>query len=562
MSLRRLSIRARLIGAFATLTLLILSLGGVALTATRTLNGHLVRVQSDWLPSVRKAGEIDAWIARYAVGIYRHFGATDAEAMKLVEDELAQSVGRIEELLAEHAALVSSPEEQKLYETLTAIWQAYQAEIKPILALSRKGMSETARELVQGKPTTLQRAASASAGDLLALNARGATRSKLDGETAFERTQMIVVAASAAGLLLAILLTALIVRGVSGGIASVVAPMRALAMGDLAAEVPHRGERNEIGLIADAVQVFKEALLRTRVLEAETAHARLAAEEQRKQVMAELAEGFEHAVGGILGLVSTSATELQAMAQTLSVTASHTAGQSTTVSASAAAAASNVNMVAAAAEELGSSVREIGRQVDGSACIAQVAVGEAAQTAALVQDLSTAAAKIGDVVAMISTIAGQTNLLALNATIEAARAGEAGRGFAVVATEVKELAGQTARAPGEISAQIACIQDATGHAVTAIVGITARIREIDDVATSIAAAVEQQGAATQEIVRNIGQAAQGTDAVTGSITGVASGAEQTDAAASQLLCAASALWRQSEHLGTEVSRFLATVRTV
>ena len=336
--------------------------------------------------------------------------------------------------------------------------------------------------------------------------------------------------------------------------------MRHLASGNAAVEVSETTRRDEIGAMAAAVQVFKDNLINTRQLEAETAQARLAAEEQRKAGMRQMADGFEAAVGGIIGMVSSSATELQATAQTMTATATETASQSTTVAAAAEEAASNVNTVAAAAEELGSSVQEISRQVAGSAELAQLAVHEADQTGALVQELSAAVARIGDVVGLISSIAGQTNLLALNATIEAARAGAAGKGFAVVASEVKALAEQTAKATSEISGQIARIQASTGQAVTSIGGITGRIREINGVATSIAAAVEQQGAATQEIVRNVSQAAMGTGEVTSNISGVAGAAEETGAAASQVLGAASELSRQSEHLAAEVGRFLATVR--
>ncbi len=369
------------------------------------------------------------------------------------------------------------------------------------------------------------------------------------------RIAILLVGALAAGLALYTVL-----RGVLAPLGAITQMMRRLADGDTAEAVPGLGRGDEIGGMADSVQVFKDNLIRTRALEAETALARASAEAQRKAGMRDMADRFEQAVGGIVGMVSSSATELQATAQQMTATAQQTASQSGTVAAAAEEAATNVNTVAAAAEELGASVQEIGRQVTGSAQLAQAAVGEADQTATLVQALSQSSARIGEMVGMISGIASQTNLLALNATIEAARAGEAGRGFAVVAAEVKSLAEQTAKATEEISQQIGQIQGVTGRAVTAIGGITGRIREIDDVAASIAAAVEQQGAATQEIVRNVAQASAGTHAVTGNIAGVAQASEETGAAASQVLAAASELSRQSEHLGAEVQRFLATVR--
>ncbi len=364
---------------------------------------------------------------------------------------------------------------------------------------------------------------------------------------------LIMIGATVLGILL-------LNRTVSGPLRAMTGLMGRLAAGDATTEVSYRDREDEIGAIAGAVQVFKENLIRTRQLEEETALARAGAEAQRKAAMREMADGFERAVGGIVSTVTAAATELQATARSMSGTADLAAGQSSAVAAAASQAASNVATVAAAAEELGSSVAEIGRQVSGSASLAQAAVSEADTTAELVQALSGAAARIGDVVALISSIAGQTNLLALNATIEAARAGEAGRGFAVVAAEVKELAAQTARATEEISAQIGRIQGSTGQAVQAIGGITERIREISGVANAIAAAVEEQGAATQEIVRNVTQAATGTAEVTTNVTGVAAAASETGAAATQVLSSASELSRQSEHLSAEVGRFLATVR--
>ncbi|WP_267422240.1 methyl-accepting chemotaxis protein [Methylobacterium sp. GC_Met_2] len=383
-------------------------------------------------------------------------------------------------------------------------------------------------------------------------------------EVAVERARQVMTSMSAViGAVLLVVLGGLAITQfrVVRPLGAMQGTMSRLGAGDLDVRIPGLNRRDEIGAMAAAVQLFKDNLIRTRALEAETAQARLAAEDQRRTVMRQLADGFERAVGGIIGLVSASATELQATAQTMSATAAQTADQSTTVAAAAEEAASNVGTVAAAAEELGSSVHEIGRQVQGSAELATATASEADRTTALVQELSGAVTRIGDVVGLIASIASQINLLALNATIEAARAGEAGRGFAVVASEDKALAEQTARATDEISGQITRIQASTGQAVVAIGAITARIQDLSDVATTIAAAVEQQGSATQEIVRNVTQAAQGTGAVTSNVAGVAHAAEETGAAASQVLGAASELSRQSEHLTAEVARFLATVRS-
>ncbi|WP_457107249.1 methyl-accepting chemotaxis protein [Methylobacterium sp. P5_C11] len=382
----------------------------------------------------------------------------------------------------------------------------------------------------------------------------------LTDQTNTTRQTLMIVSALGmlAGLLAAVVIATI---GITRPLDRLVKVLQRMAQGEIDAEITEAQRRDEIGAVGKAVEGIKAMVARKAAEEAEVKRlADEAAAAERKRTMLELADGFERAVGSIVGMVSSSATELQATAQTMTASATETASQSTTVAAAAEQAAANVQTVAAAAEELGTSVQEIGRQVLGSAGLAQTAVGEADQTQHLVQALSQAATRIGDMVGLISNIAGQTNLLALNATIEAARAGEAGRGFAVVASEVKELAAQTARATDEISQQIGQIQGVTGQAVSAIDTITARIREIDGVAATIAAAVEQQGAATQEIVRNVSQAATGTDEVTSNITGVAKASEETGAAAAQVLGAAGELSRQSEHLGAEVSRFLSTVR--
>ncbi len=284
------------------------------------------------------------------------------------------------------------------------------------------------------------------------------------------------------------------------------------------------------------------------------------AESEKKALIQGLATDFETSISKIVDTVSSASTELESSANRLSTNAERSQQFTTTAAAASDAASTNVQSVASATEELSSSVREISRQVQEAARIANEAVGQAHTTNERVSELSKAAARIGDVVELINSIAGQTNLLALNATIEAARAGDAGRGFAVVASEVKALAEQTAKATGEISQQIGGIQAATQESVSAIGEISGTIAKLSEISSTIASAVEEQGAATQEIARNIQQAASGTQQVSTNIIDVQREATGTGSASSQVLVAARSLSNESHRLKDELGRFLRTVR--
>lgn len=369
----------------------------------------------------------------------------------------------------------------------------------------------------------------------------------------------MIIVGGVAMLLVAIASLLLLNAAVTRGITAMTAAMGRLAQNDMTIDIPFSDRLDEVGAMAKAVQVFKDNAIRVGKLEQKEAEDRQA-ERRKAETMKLAVASFEEAVGEIVQTVSSASTQLEASARNLNSTAARSQELTTRVSSTSQDCSSNVQSVASATEELSSSVNEISRQVQESARMANDAVNQARQTNDRVAELSKAAGRINDVVELISSIAGQTNLLALNATIEAARAGEAGRGFAVVASEVKALAEQTSKATGEIGQQITGIQEATQQSVGAIKEISSTIEKLSEISSAIAAAVEEQGAATQDISRNVQQAANGTQEVSANISDVQRGASETGTASSHVLSAAQTLASDSNRLKTEVSKFLNTVR--
>jgi methyl-accepting chemotaxis protein len=379
---------------------------------------------------------------------------------------------------------------------------------------------------------------------------------QLDAETAF-----YTYATLAAILLGVVLMLAfVIIQGITRPVVAMTQTMESLAQGDTSVEVPALNQRDEIGQMAKAVQVFKDNAIRMIEMQKEQEEAEIRAEEEKRQAMLKMADEFEGSVKGVVDTVSSSATEMESTAQSMSATAEESSRQATAVAAGAEQASANVQTVASAAEEMTSSIGEIAQQVAKAATIAETAVAEAQEASGKVQGLADASQKIGEVVNMINDIAGQTNLLALNATIEAARAGDAGKGFAVVASEVKSLAAQTAKATDEIAAQVGSIQSATGEAVSAIRSIDERIGEINAISTTVASAVEEQAAATREISRNSQQAAGGVQDVTNNIASINDAATETGSAANQVLSSAGELSSTSDTLRNTVDKFLEAMR--
>jgi methyl-accepting chemotaxis protein len=557
--LSRLSISAKLFTIVSFLFLAIAVIGGFAFLQMRSINIAAQDIQTQWLPKVRWIGEMRVQSARYRAVLRDYLIVADAERAD-VDRNLAARRADFEKAAKTYQSMTSSAAEHDLATELEKQWQAFLAASLDVQSLAAKGDLAGAKDVNAGKVVPVGRAMDQTLAKLVDFNDRGA---EVAGDGA-EATYLSAIRLTALILSLAIVLglgaASYMVRDIRRGIGSILKPMGQLTDGELSAEIPHRGETTEIGRIATALQIFKEALVAKKASD-DAADADRAVNAARAQRISAATGDFETMIGELVHSLASASTELEASASTLSSTADHTQELTTMVAAASEEASTNVQSVASATEQLSSSVNEISRQVQESARMANDAVDQARKTNDRVGELAKAAARIGDVVELINTIADQTNLLALNATIEAARAGEAGRGFAVVASEVKALAQQTAKATGEIGQQITDIQAATQESVSAIGEISGTIEKLSEVSSTIAAAVEQQGAATQEISRNIQQAAQGTQQVSAHITDVERGASETGSASSQVLTAAKSLAGESDHLKNQVEKFLHTVRT-
>jgi methyl-accepting chemotaxis protein len=560
--LATISIRAKIISVVAFLLVAMAGMGLLAVMKMRAINANTVDITTNWMPSVRVIGDLRAGVITYRNVIREHMLAETLDEKLAAEKILTTVVEANTRFRKTYESMITLPEEKALYGQWSKAWEDYKKGTQEVMALSRRDAGKIphdAHELNSKTVNKIGLEADAILAKDIELNNKGGDRASEDASSTFHYAFMLVAIILGAAVIAGIGVSFYLVQDVSSGINLIIAPMQALARGDLSAEVPHRGEKTEIGSMADVLQVFKEALIAKKAAD-EAAAADAEAKIERGRRVDNITRDFETMIGEIVQTVSSASTQLEASASTLTSSADRSQRMATTVAAASEEASTNVQSVASATEEMASSVGEISRQVQESARMAGDAVGQARATTDRVSELSKAASRIGDVVELINTIAGQTNLLALNATIEAARAGEAGRGFAVVASEVKALAEQTAKATGEIGQQISGIQAATNDSVGAIKEISSTIERLSEISSAIAAAVEEQGAATQEIARNVQQAAQGTQQVSSNITDVQRGATETGTASSQVLSAAQMLSNDSNRLKTEVGKFLTNVR--
>jgi methyl-accepting chemotaxis protein len=560
--LAKYSIRTKIITVVALLLVAMTGMGLLAVRNMRAINANTVDIATNWLPSVRALGELRNAVVINRTIVREHILAETLEDKLRVEKAFAENLELIAKIRREYEPLITSPQERALYDEWARSWVEFQRGNEDVMALSRKEVGQIPREaheLNTKKVNKISVDADAILQKDVDLNNRGADNVAAEAAGSYGSAVAMLALILGAALIIGVGVGFYLVRDVSRGIASIVRPMQALGQGDLTATVPHQGETTEIGAMADALQVFKDALIAKQAAD-EAATRDAEAKIERGRRVDGITREFESMIGEIVATVSSASSQLEASAGTLSTTAKRSQELTVSVAAASGQATANVQSVAFATEEMATSINEISRQVHESARMAGEAVGQARTTTERVSELSKAATRIGDVVELISTIAGQTNLLALNATIEAARAGDAGRGFAVVASEVKALAEQTAKATGEIGQQITGIQAATQESVTAIKEISGTIEKLSEISSTIAAAVEEQGAATQEISRNVQQAAHGTEQVSSNITDVQRGAAETGSASSQVLSAAQSLSGDSSRLKVEVGKFLNSVR--
>jgi methyl-accepting chemotaxis protein len=558
--LSRLSLKYQFLIVTGTTMAIALGLGALAISCSALFGQTVVRAEVG-LEAVHQSTLADMYHDGLRSVVLDAIVTAERQPEKLseVESELASMSADLQKAYAAAAGLDYGPDVAAKMVAVKAPLDDYVR-----LAGSIVGQAKTDRAAALGRLDEFGRYFETLEASLSA--ATGALQEAVtaDQQTAASQSDALGKAAiggAALGILLAVGLYVVSRISLVRPLTAMIEALLALSKGDLSRTVSIGQRRDEIGALGGAIEVFREGIASRSALADEQERLRTEASRRQREALRRLADDFERTVGSHIDDALRSASDVKESAHHLASLADEASRQSEKVASAADEASGNVGSVAASGEELMSSIAEIGRQVAQSSDMSRKAVDEAKSIDERIKSLATAAQQIGEVVSLISDIAGQTNLLALNATIEAARAGEAGRGFAVVASEVKALASQTAKATDEISGKIRSMQEATQSSVHAIGSIGLTIADMSSTAQAIAAAVEEQGAATSEIARSVHLAAERTGEVASNIVGVHQSADRTLARAEEIRTATDRLAGLSAKLRGEVSGFLSRVRS-
>lgn len=562
--LKNLTISARLLLGFGAVLTLMVVLAAVSIGKVNGISTDLAVIN-----------DVNSVKQRYAINFRGsvHDRAISLRDVTLVSspDELRSVLADIERLAGDYATSAErldamfaagtgvTPDERQILAGIKDVEARTLPLLREVIRLQQTGDARQARAVLmeQARPAFVEWLARINRFIDLQEQKNGAVAASARG--AAESFQRSMLALCGAALTLGAVVAWWCVASIRP-LRRLTAAMHALAGGDLATNIPSMERRDETGDVARALQVFKANAVEKARLDGEMSRMAQAAAAEKRRTLESLAAAFERTVGGIVGRLTTGASGLEDTARAMTDSAGRANRRADAVANSAAEASGSVQTVASAAEQLSASIHEIGRQVAQSARVVGRAVEDTRRTDDTVRALADGAARIGEVVGLISTIATQTNLLALNATIEAARAGEAGKGFAVVASEVKALAAQTAKATEEIGTHIGHMQATTDEAVAAIRGIATTVGEVGEIATTIAVAVEEQGSATAEIARSVQRIARASQDVTETIAAVGQATAETGTTSGAVLASAAGLTRQAEQLSGEVNGFVATVR--
>ncbi len=556
-----LSIRNVLVGLSLLLTALIAAVGLLSSSSINAIQDRLIEVDEKWLPSVAAVHALDTAIAEYRIAESANILSSTPEQMEAANAGITAADAKLSRSRAIVEALISTPEERAAYDRFATEWNDYQGLHAQMVQLTETYRVEDASLFFKGEMADAYAVMTATLADLIRYNSDGSADAFAVSAGVHAAAIWRNYAMTAVGTLIGLAAIVFIVLRVTRPVGVLSATISQIADGRFDAAVEGTARGDEIGAMARAVDGFRGKLAEAERMRREQAeHDALAARRAREERL-KIADDLKTRVGGLADAFLASSQRVSGAATNLSRTAEQTSHEAESVSLAAGEAATSIQTVAASAEELAASVQEINGQVVHSANVADTAFREAESANRHISTLAEAAGAIGDVVNLIKGIADQTNLLALNATIEAARAGEAGRGFAVVAQEVKQLASQTARATGEISAKIGEMQLATDTAVGSITEIVRTIADVKEIAAAIAGAVEEQGAATAEIAGNTSLAAHGANRVTGNIGNVGKSAERTGEASGELMELSGSLSAQAEDLRRAVEGFVADLRS-